>query len=222
MAGRARKGRWARRWAALGLSGLLLVLGASFYVELRYSHRIRPLAQVPAAPVALVFGAGLAPGGVPSQVLGQRLDAAVALYRAGKVQKLLVSGDNTDPYHDETKAMRRYALDRGVPPKDVVGDWAGVSTYDSCYRAHAIFGVDRATLVTQDFHLPRALFLANSLGMDAWGVPADAKARRASRYRLREVLARAAAAFEVVLRPRPQLLGPKEDLDGSTAESLED
>lgn len=206
----------------MALAGLLVVLGASLYVELRYSNRIRPLAEVPEAPVALVFGAGLAPGGVPSRVLRQRMDMAIALYRAGKVHKLLVSGDNTDRYHDETKAMRRYAIDRGLPTRDVVGDWAGVSTYDSCYRAQAIFGVDRATLVTQDFHLPRALFLANSLGIDAWGVPADPRPRRSRRYGLREALARAAAAFEALVRPQPHLLGPREDLDGTTIESLEE
>ena len=220
MAVRARQGRWLRRVVALAVLAVALLLAVSEYVELSYAGRIGSRTEVPDQPVALVFGAGLAPGGVPSPVLKQRMDAAIALYRTGKVQKLLLSGDNTDPYHDETKAMRRYALDRGLPSRDVIGDYAGVSTYDSCYRARFIFGVDHALLVTQDFHLPRALFIANSLGIQAWGVAANRQAHRRDRYRPRELLARIAAAAEVVLKPRARLMGPKEDLDGTTIESL--
>ena len=198
------------------LAAIVVGLAAiSFGIDVQYDARILPRSEVPEAEVALVFGAGLAPGGVPSPVLKQRMDAAIALYRAGKVKKLLVSGDNSDPYHDETKAMRRYAIDRGLPVKDVVGDYAGLSTYDSCFRAREIFGVQRATLVTQDFHLPRALFIANALGIDAYGVAADANPRHLSRYRPREAFARIFAAGLVLVRPPAKILGKKEDLDGT-------
>ncbi|MBX5484498.1 MAG: YdcF family protein [Myxococcaceae bacterium] len=192
-----------------------LILGVSAAIDVQYDARIYSRTDVPPAEVALVFGAGLAPGGEPSPVLRQRMDTAIALYRMGKVKKLLVSGDNSDPYHDETKAMRRYAIDRGLPVRDVVGDYAGLSTWDSCYRAKEIFGVTSATLVTQDFHLPRALFVADALGIEAHGVAADPHARHLSRYQPRELLARVMAVALVLLRPPAKILGPKEDLDGT-------
>lgn len=192
-------------WALALLSAVFVAV--SYFVELRYHFRIRSRAEVPESPVALVFGAGLAAGGEPSPVLRQRLETAIALYRAGKVRKLLVSGDNTDRYHDETKAMRRYVVDRGIPSGDVVGDYAGVSTYDTCYRAREIFGLEHAVLVTQEFHLPRALFLANSLGIQAWGVPADPGANRVWKYELRELFARAAAVYLAVKRPEARVMG---------------
>lgn len=218
MAGRQRQTRW-RRWVVGGLGGAALAfVAASAWVEFRYAHRIVSRAEVPEAPVALVFGAGLVAGGEPSPVLRQRIETAMALYRAGKVKKLLVSGDNTDRYHDETKAMRRYAIDRGLPTADVVGDYAGTSTWDTCYRAREIFGVERAILVTQEFHLPRALFMANSLGIDAWGVPADPGADLFWRYELREAAARVMSLGQVLLRPEARIMGKKESLDGPESE----
>ena len=193
--------------AAVALTAVVL-LAQAFFVELRYRRRIVGSEGAPEAPVALVFGAGLERGGTPSPILRQRLDAAVALYRIGKVKKLLVSGDNTDRYHDETASMRHYLLALGLPQSDVLGDHAGVSTYDSCFRAREVFQVRRAILVTQDFHLPRALFIANSLGIESWGVAADAPADWTRRYRLRELLARAMAVPLVLARPPARVLGP--------------
>ena len=201
-----------RAFWALVLVPPFAVAAASGYVDLRYRWRIHPPEDVPPAPVAVVFGAGLSAGGEPSPILRQRVETAMALYRAGKVRKLLVSGDNTDPFHDETKAMRRYAIDRGLPAEDVVGDYAGVSTWDTCYRAKEIFGVERAVLVTQGFHLPRALFMANALGIDAHGVAADGDSRPVTRYGLREFLARAHAVWMVVTEPPARILGPKEPI----------
>ncbi|HYX92946.1 MAG TPA: ElyC/SanA/YdcF family protein, partial [Myxococcaceae bacterium] len=161
-----------RRWNGWLLAAVAFAAGAlvaaAVFVEWRYRGRIVSPAGAPQAPVALVFGAGLERGGTPSAVLRQRLDTAVALYRRGTVKKVLVSGDNTDRYHDETLSMRRYVLALGMPEQDVVADHAGVSTYDSCFRARDVFQVRRAILVTQDFHLPRALFIANSLGIESW------------------------------------------------------
>ncbi|MDQ3264188.1 MAG: YdcF family protein [Myxococcota bacterium] len=183
------------------------LIALSLFVEHRYQDRIVPLADAPARKVALVFGAGLAPGQEPSPVLAERLDAAIALYRAGKVRKLLVSGDNSDRFHDETRAMRRYAVEHGVAKDDVVGDHAGLSTYDSCVRAQKIFGVSEAILVTQRFHLTRALYIANSIGIDAVGVAADEDRRGGSSYALRELVSRPVAWVMVHAGWEPQFLG---------------
>lgn len=195
-----RRGLWTGGAAALAV---VFVLALSHGVQQSYAHRIVPLREAPRAPVALVFGAGLAPGGVPSAVLAQRLDAAIALWRAGKAEALLVSGDNSDRFHDETQAMRRYVLERGVPAAAVLGDASGLSTYDSCVRAHTVFGARQALLVTQRFHLTRALFIANSVGLDAWGVAADEGRPTTRRYLVRETLSRVLALAMVLLRVEP-------------------
>jgi SanA protein len=186
--------------SALALVGLV---AASHFVQVRYEDRILPLSEAPSAPVALVFGAGLAPGGVPSAVLAQRLDTAIALFKAGKAQAVLVSGDNSDRFHDETRAMRRYMLERGLPEQAVLGDDSGLSTYDSCVRAFAVFKVRKALLVTQRFHLPRALYIANSVGMEAWGVAADEGRPSTRRYAVRETFSRVLALAMVLLDLEP-------------------
>jgi vancomycin permeability regulator SanA len=202
-----------RAVVALALLPGVVVWVASAWVDLRHRGRIHSLKDVPPAPVAIIFGAGLSAGGEPSPILRQRVEAGMALYRAGKVRKLLVTGDNTDRFHDETKAMRRYAIDRGLPPGDVVGDYAGVSTWDSCFRAREIFGVERAVLVSQAFHLPRALYMANSLGIEADGVAADGAGPRVGGYWVREFLARAQAVWTAVQRPPARILGEREPID---------
>ncbi|WP_224244831.1 SanA/YdcF family protein [Hyalangium gracile] len=186
--------------AALAVLG---VLALSHFVRVRYQDRIVPLSSAPEAPVVLVFGAGLAPGGVPSAVLAQRLDTAIALWKAGKAKAVLVSGDNSDRFHDETRAMRRYMLDRGLPEQAVLGDDSGLSTYDSCVRAFTVFQVRKALLVTQGFHLPRALYIANSVGMDAWGVAADEGRPSTRRYAVREMFSRVLALAMVTLERKP-------------------
>lgn len=197
--------------AALGVLG---VLALSHFVRVRYQDRIVPLSSAPQAPVVLVFGAGLAPGGVPSPVLAQRLDTAIALWKAGKAQAVLVSGDNSDRFHDETRAMRRYMLDRGLPEQAVLGDDSGLSTYDSCVRAFTVFQVRRALLVTQGFHLPRALYIANSVGMDAWGVAADEGRPSTRRYMMREMFSRVLALAMVLLDLEPAYPGNRTAASG--------
>ncbi len=129
--------------------------------------------SAPTEGVAIVFGAGLTRGGYPTAVLRDRVETAAQLYFAGKVQKLLMSGDNRSDNYNEPGAMREYALSLGVPSDAIVLDYAGRRTYDTCYRAKAIFGLKSALLVTQQFHLPRALFLCNALGIQAAGVEAN-------------------------------------------------
>lgn len=195
-----RLGRWV---GALALGAAFLFLVASLFVGWRYRARIVPASEAPSSEVALVFGAGLAPGQAPSPLLAERVDAAIALYRAGRVRRLLMSGDNSDRFHDETYAMRRYALQQGVPEADVLGDDLGLSTFDSVVRAQRVFGVERVLLVTQRFHLPRALFIANSIGLEAYGVAADEGREPVSSYGVREFLSRPLALAMVLLDPDP-------------------
>lgn len=167
------------------------------------------LETVPSKPVVLVPGAGLNASGGPSAPLKDRLDAAITLYRQGKVQKLLLTGDNTEITYNEPGAMQIYALEQGVPEEDLVLDYAGRRTYDSCYRAHHIFGLDEVIVVTQAYHLPRALFLCENSELDAVGVPVEQSGYIRSRYlfwNVREVFATAIAWLDVyVLKPLPVL-----------------
>jgi vancomycin permeability regulator SanA len=169
--------------------------------------------SVPERPVALVLGAGVRPDGEPSLLLARRLDTAAGLYSSGKVDAVLVSGDNSVEHYNETDTMSDYLVAAGVPRERIVGDYAGFSTWDSCARASEVFGVEEATVVTQDFHLPRAVRLCRAAGIDAVGV-ADSSLRErtfATVYGwFREVPAAVAALGTVVLRPDPMFLGDYE------------
>ena len=214
------RSRWLRRTIlallVLLALALLLVVLPTLWVGLRYRDRIyADPAAVPPAPVAIVFGAAVRPDGQPSMMLADRIDAAVALYREGKVERILMTGDNGQADYDEVTAMKRYAVARGVPADLVNLDYAGFRTYDSCYRARAVFGIDRAILVTQGYHLPRALYLANSFGIDADGLKGGRDHYAGQEYYdAREAAALFATYWEVhVLQPRPRYLGEPVDLD---------
>lgn len=174
----------------------------------------RRMEDVPAAPVGIVFGAKVYDSGALSPVLDARVRAGVELYHAGKIRKLLMTGDNGRVSYDEVTAMKRRAVALGVPAVDVVRDFAGFRTYDSCIRARDVFGIDRAVLVTQAFHLNRAVFLARRLGIDAVGYVSepgmpDGMIRASER---REWLARPAAVTDTLLHRRPKFLGRREPL----------
>jgi len=196
---------------ALGLVVLLAPLGLRAWVQQKYRARVySQAAAVPSQPLAIVFGAGYWPSGRLSDALADRMEAAIALYEAGTVNKLLLTGDNRFADYNEPAAMAAYAQERGVPREDLVLDYAGRRTYDSCYRAGTIFGVERAVLVTQGFHLPRALYTCERLGLEVVGLAADRQAYvRAAWYNLREVLALARAWLDLeVLKPEPVLGDP--------------
>jgi SanA protein len=169
--------------------------------------------DAPAMPVAIVFGAGLWRDGSPTPVLRDRVATAAELYFTGKVQRLLLSGDNRFIDYNEPGAMRAYALELGVPDEALVLDYAGRRTYDTCYRARDIFGVKQAILVTQNFHLSRALYTCQALGLEAVGVSADRRVyrrRSLAFWNLREVPATLAALWEVhVSKPLPVLGDPE-------------
>ncbi|WP_237735754.1 SanA/YdcF family protein [Streptomyces sp. AA1529] len=205
---RTRRRRRRVRGAVLGC---VLALLPATWLRLTTDGRVgEDLAEAPRAPVALVFGAGLRDGR-PSPYLAHRLDAAVRLYRAGTVRVLLVSGDHGRRDHDEPGAMRRYLLDRGVPPGRVVSDHAGFDTWDSCARAARVFGVRRALLVSQDYHVRRAAALCRAAGIDAYGV-AVPEPRDATWYAggLRELPGAVKAAYDAAFTPDPRFPGPRE------------
>jgi SanA protein len=194
---------------ALGAIAALVLLFPRLITAIYASSRLYRVEEVPVRRVAIVFGAGLQRDGSPTAVLRDRVDTAAQLYFSGKVEKLLMSGDNRFAYYNEPEAMRQYALALGVPDEAIVLDYAGRRTYDTCYRANAIFGLNEAILVTQGFHLPRALYLCNHLGLEGVGVASDNHYyRKLSRliWNGRELPATITAFWEVhVTRPLPVL-----------------
>ena len=191
----------------------LLILIIPRVVSLAYARgKVFTVSSVPVRRVAIVFGAGLYRNGSATPVLADRVTAAANLYFAGKVEKLLMSGDNRFVDYNEPEAMRKLAVSLGVPNEAIVLDYAGRRTYDTCYRAKAIFKVDQAILVTQAFHMPRALYLCNRLGVDSIGVESDL--RTYSKFSLlswnsRELFAMAAAIWDVNIgHPVPVLGDP--------------
>jgi len=177
----------------------------------RYDKLIyRQPQETPERPVAVVFGALVWPDGRPSDMLADRVRAAVSLYQAGKVGKLLLSGDNRFLDYNEPQAMKEMALKLGVPEDDLVLDYAGRRTYDTCYRARHIFGLEQAVLVTQKFHLDRALFTCRNLGLDAVGFSADLQPyRQVQRSELREIAATALAWWDIKVRHPLPVLGER-------------
>jgi SanA protein len=136
----------------------------------------------PAPRVAVVFGASVYGNGDLSPILADRVNTAIALYRARKVDRILVSGDARHRSYNEPKAMYEYLISHGVAPKDAIVDTSGRSTYETCLRAKEVFGLNRAVLVSQGFHLSRALYIANQLGLDAFGMAGDMKTEREIDY----------------------------------------
>ncbi|GAB4209960.1 MAG: ElyC/SanA/YdcF family protein [Roseiflexaceae bacterium] len=200
------------------LAALILPPIAIAYVSFSTARlRYTTPAEVPPARVAVVFGAGLRPNGTPSPMLADRIAAAAELYKLGRVKKLLMTGDNSSTNYNEVGAMRDYAEGLGVAPEDITLDYAGFSTYESCYRASAIFGVDQAVLVTQRYHLPRAVYTCRHLGIDAVGLGTPDWGRYPDRvigpYTLREFAATLNALVAVHLtHPAPTFLGPFEGI----------
>jgi vancomycin permeability regulator SanA len=194
---------------ALGAYALVLPLGWMYVTS---GRQRMSAATVPATPVGIVFGAG-APQGRPSPMLIGRLDLGLRLYRSGTVRVLLVTGDNSRSHYNEPLVMRDYLVGRGMPRDRIVLDYAGFTTWDSCVRAKKIFGVDHAILITQRFHLPRALTLCRTVGIEAWGVGDDSRPYApvaTTLSYLREVPAAVKAVYALVMRPDPRFLGPRE------------
>ena len=154
--------------------------------------------------------------GTPSDRLRDRVKVGVDLYHAGAAPKLLMSGDHGREGYDEVSAMLKLAVELGVPEEDVFLDHAGFSTYESIYRAKEIFGAERILIVTQEYHLYRALYIAEAMGLEAWGVSADLRDYVGQiKYDTREILARNKDFLTAIFKPEPTYLGEKISLDGN-------
>ncbi|GAA4262949.1 hypothetical protein GCM10022255_103070 [Dactylosporangium darangshiense] len=169
---RRRRRRALRRLAVAAVVSVAVLLAPTAWIRAESSGRVVPAGRAPSADVAIVFGAQIAPGGKdPMSFLRNRLDAAAALVSSGKVKALLISGDAHGGSGNEVKVMSDYLAAHGVDPSRIVVDPYGLDTYDTCRRAHDVYGVNRALLVSQDIHLYRAVTLCRRVGVDAWGVP---------------------------------------------------
>ena len=168
------------------------------------------------ADCIIVLGARIMDKETPSPMLKDRLDVGIELYRQGAAPKLLLSGDNGQEEHNEIHVMLQYAKNQGIPEEDIFCDHAGFSTYDSMYRASSIFGVQKAIVVTQEYHQYRALFIGDKLGMSVWGVASDQEKYMGQLYRdFREILARIKDFAKASLKVDPVLGGSVIPINGS-------
>jgi SanA protein len=212
--------RYIRTYGRLVFFGVLAVVILVGLTGVGIRLSVQPftytsLSTVPHAQVAVVLGASVYLG-QPSPILKARADAAIALYKAGKVDKILVTGDNGALSHDEVTPVRKYLLDAGIPAGDIFLDHAGFDTYSSMYRARDVFEVKSMIITTQDFHLPRALFIARHLGITAYGYVASGGGQW-NDY-VREIPASIKAIIDLAIRRVPKYLGATIPItgDGST------
>ncbi|MBM6828663.1 YdcF family protein [Anaerotignum lactatifermentans] len=219
--GEKRKRFWRRLgWAALFVlaAGFALLMSLNQYVKNKAEEKILSAEEAAAldADCILVLGCGVREDGTPSHMLEDRLLQGIALYQAGAAGKLLMSGDHGSVDYDEVNLMKAFAIERGVPSEDIFMDHAGFSTYESMVRAKEIFQVKRVIVVSQKYHLYRALYLAECMGMEACGVASDPRSYRAQAYReIREIAARAKDMVWSILQPDPAYLGEPIPISGN-------
>ena len=214
--------KWLKRGIlalfCLGITGGLAVFGLSSFVKNRTADKIvnKTEAVKLDADCILVLGCGIRDDGTPSLMLRDRLETGAALYEAGAAPKLLMSGDHGRKDYDEVNLMKDYAMEKGIPSEDIFMDHAGFSTYDSMVRARDIFCAKTVVIVSQEYHLYRALYLAEKLGLEAYGVPALDVNYRGQAYReFREMLARSKDFCTAVIQPQPKFLGEKIPISGN-------
>lgn len=193
-------------------------LGINFYVKGYSKDKIISVEQAAGlkdVDCILVLGAAVKNGNTPSAMLSDRLDKGIELYFAGVSPKMLMSGDHGGIYYDEVNVMKNYAKERGVPSSDIFMDHAGFSTYESMYRAKEIYQAKKVVIVTQEYHLPRALYIANKLGLEAYGVEAASITYSGQTKRdIREILARDKDFIMTIIKPEPSLLGNEIPISG--------
>jgi vancomycin permeability regulator SanA len=160
----------------------------------------------------VVLGAGIRKD-TPSPLLKDRLDKAIELYNMGVAPKIIMSGDHGQEHYDEVSVMKKYAIENGIPSEDIFMDHAGFSTYDTMYRAKNVFGIKKALLVSQRYHLYRSVYIARKLGLDVYGVPAESNKYSGRFFReIREVLARNKDVVKCIFKPKSKYLGEPIDI----------
>lgn len=203
------------RWIGIALGALALaIVLTNLLVHLVSAPFIyNDAAKAPTAEAVLVPGAALVDSHTPAPIFIDRANTAIALYKAGAVNKILISGDNTTVQHNEVNPMRTYLLSQGIPDRDIFLDHAGLDTYTSMYRAKVIFGATSLLIASQSFHLPRAVFIARMLGLRAYGVNADTGHILLGNY-IREIFSDEKALYDVVFHIKPAILGDPIPLTG--------
>lgn len=211
----SKKKKWLLRMICIALTCVILgaasVFGLDAYVRLSASPQIltpEQAAEIADVDCILVLGCLVKSGGVPSDMLHDRLRRGIDLYESGAAPKLLMSGDHGRDSYDEVDAMKQFAVDSGIPSTDVFMDHAGFSTYESIYRARDIFQAKKIIIVSQEYHLYRAIYIAQALGLEAYGVSADYRNYLGQSARdFREVLTRIKDLGYCIIKPEPTYLG---------------
>ena len=202
---------------AIIVLGVLSVCGINFYmIGYANNYTVSPdnLESLENIDCIMVLGCGVS-NHAPSPLLADRLRRGIEVYHKGAAPKLLMSGDHGQTNYDEVNIMKQYAMSFGVPESDIFMDHAGFSTYESMYRAKEIFGINRMIIVTQGYHLSRAVYIANRLGITAYGIASDYQTFAGQFYRdCREVLARVKDLFTAIIQPQPTYLGPYIPISG--------
>lgn len=206
----------ALRLLILGVIAFILICGLSWRVQSSTESQIfKDSKDVPQAYTVIVLGASVYSSGKLSIILEDRVRSALDLYNTGKVKRFLLSGDNGTEQYNEPKAMKAYLMAQGVPEDDIFLDYAGFDTYDSMYRASAVFNVKDAIVVTQEFHLPRAIYIANKLDLNYYGYIGDKHIYQSANINSkRELLANVKAFLELTFNKEPTYLGAKIPIDG--------
>lgn len=197
---------WRRilRWAlGTGFLAVAFICSVILYVQTKEAGFIKPDAiSIEEAPYAIVLGASVTESGDASDALMDRILTGVELYRAGKVDKILMTGDDGAFHIDEVRVMARIATEQGVPATDLIVDGQGYRTYESCKRAKEVLNIDRAVVVTQRFHLARALYLCRSFGIDIQGLAADRQPyKKIVQFTIRDLLSSVKAWFDINIYP---------------------
>ena len=207
--------RWIAGLAVLGLLGCFLFLGINYYVKSQANpFCYRDLDRIPESEIGIVFGAGIR-GDKPSKYLKDRLDAGIRLYEDQKVKKLLLSGDNGSRRYNELAVMKACCVENGVDSNFIFVDYAGFDTYSTLFRAKQVFKVEQAVLVTQNYHLDRAVFIGLQLGIDCLGYSANRGGYVGyQKNTIREYFASIKSFFDVLTDRRPTFLGPSVDIKG--------
>lgn len=197
----------------------LTIVGINLYIVIKEKSRIVSLEEAAKfqADCIVVLGAGIRDDGSPTWMLEDRIKIGDKLYQNHAADKIIMSGDHGRENHDEVNTMKSYAMGEGIPSEDIFMDHAGFETYDSLYRARDIFGAKKVIIVTQEYHLYRALYIADQLGLDARGVTSDLRfySKKMAYWKFREYLARVKSFVKCITQPEPKYLGDTIDLSVS-------
>ena len=197
---------------------VIIIICINFYIKISTKNQIikeNDYTNLSDVDCIIILGAGIRRG-KPSPMLEDRLLEGIKLYQNNISNKIIMSGDHGKKEYDEVNIMKGYVIEKGIPSQDVFMDHAGFSTYESIYRAKAIFGVKKAIIVTQTYHLYRALYIANKLGLEAYGVNSDKRQYVGAEYReMREILARNKDFIKCIFKPEPTYLGESIPIDGN-------